>query len=157
MLKTPMRELVGTLRREVLRREINEITDSELLGRFVARRDEVAFEALVQRHGAMVLGVCRRVVGQEQDAEDAFQATLLVLARKAASVQPREAVGRWLYGVAHHTALKARAAAAKRRAKERQAPMAAPSHPPDCHFEIRAVLDQELSRLPDAYRSAVVL
>src|SRR5207247_6200709 len=105
--------------------------------------DEAAFEALVQRHGAMVLGVCRRVVGQAQDVEDTFQATFLVLARKAASVQPREALGRWLYGVAFHTALKARAAAARRRAKERHA--LPPAAPPalDCRSELRAVLDQE--------------
>jgi RNA polymerase sigma factor (sigma-70 family) len=157
MLKSPMTDLVCALRRNVLRREVTELSDSDLLGRFLARRDEAAFEALVQRHGAMVLGVCLRVVGQAQDAEDAFQATFLVLARKAASVQPPAAVGRWLYGVAYRTALKARAAAAKRRAKERQAPSPGAPHAQDCGVEIRAVLDQELSRLPEDYRAAVVL
>src|SRR5262245_40887912 len=95
-------------------------TDGQLLADFLARRDESAFEALLGRHGPMVWGVCRRMLG-EHDAEDAFQATFLVLARKAASVRPREGVGNWLFGVAHRTALKARAMNALRRTRERQA------------------------------------
>src|SRR5262245_1000904 len=83
--------------------------DGELMDAFVARRDETAFEALVRRHGPMVLGVCQRVLGNHADAEDAFQATFLVLARKAASVRPRGMVGNWLYGVAHNTARQAKA------------------------------------------------
>src|SRR4051794_41509389 len=80
--------------------------DGELLARFVATRDEASFEALVRRHGPMVLGVCRRLLGHH-DAEDVFQATFLVLARKAASVVKRESVGCWLHGVARHTAWRA--------------------------------------------------
>src|SRR5256884_8745089 len=95
--------------------------DGRLLGGFVARADPDAFEALVRRHGPMVLGVCRRVLGNDADAEDAFQATFLVLVRKAASVRPRRMVGNWLYGVAHTTALKARAMNTKRRTRERTA------------------------------------
>src|SRR3954470_19862253 len=104
---------------EHLRRAVPSDGDGELLGCFVERRDETALAALVKRHGPMVWGVCRRLLGHH-DAEDAFQATFLVLARKAASVVPREAVGSWLYGVAHRTALQARRAAARRRAKEVQ-------------------------------------
>src|SRR5438132_12714784 len=95
-------------------------TDAELLDQFLVRRDEAAFAALVRRHGPMVLGVCRRLLRHHQDAEDAFQATFLVLVRKAASVVPREQVGNWLYGVAYRTALEARALAIRRRTRERQ-------------------------------------
>src|SRR6202142_3874171 len=97
-----------------------ELTDGELLTLFLNDRDDAALAALVRRHSSMVWGVCRRVLRGHHDAEDAFQATFLVLVRKAASVAPREAVGNWLYGVAHTTALKARATAAKRHAREKQ-------------------------------------
>ena len=103
----------------------------------------------------MVWGVCRRVLRNHHDAEDAFQATFLVLVRKAASIAPREMVANWLYGVAHQTALKARATAAKRRARERQVTDDARTEPaPDktCGTTCEPLLDQELSRLPDKYR-----
>src|SRR5438309_3057530 len=95
-------------------------TDAQLLARFIATRDETAFATLVRRHGSMVLGVCRRVLGHFHDAEDAFQATFLVLARKAASVLRRDSVSCYLHGVAYHTALRASAAIARRRKSERQ-------------------------------------
>src|SRR5262245_44536944 len=85
-----------------------EPSDGQLLEAFLARGEELAFEALVRRHGPVVLGVCRRVVGDFHHAEDAFQATFLVLARKAASVRPPDLVGSWLYGVAYRVALEAR-------------------------------------------------
>ena len=84
-------------------------TDAELLELFISQRDEDAFEALVRRHGTMVLGVCRRILHNETDVEDCFQATFLVLVRKAASIRPRSVVGNWLYGAARKAALKARA------------------------------------------------
>src|SRR4051794_1483948 len=95
------------------------LRDEELLGRFIDLRDEAAVAALVMRHGPMVWGVCRRHLSHH-DAEEAFQATFLVLVREAASIARREAVGNWLYGVAHQTALQARRSAAKRRAREVQ-------------------------------------
>src|ERR1700739_4066963 len=94
------------------------LTDGKLLARFAATRDEASFAALVRRHGPMVLGVCRRVLGHFHDAEDAFQAPFLVLARKARSVVKRESVSCWLHGVAYHTALRAGAALGRRRARE---------------------------------------
>jgi RNA polymerase sigma factor (sigma-70 family) len=133
-------------------------TDGQLLGRFVATRDEAAFAALVRRHGPMVLGVCRRVLHDFHDAEDAFQATFLVLARKAASVVKRESVGCWLYGTAYRTAMEARTMSARRRARER--PMPDPPHPAAPAAEAqdwRPLLDRELSLLPPNYQAAVVL
>src|SRR5262245_10494007 len=147
------------LRRAVLLRDGAGLSDGQLLGAFVERRDEAAFEALVRRHGPMVLGVCRRVLGCAHDAEDAFQATFLVLARKAASIAPREMVGNWLYGVAQRTALCARAGNLRRRSREKQVKaMPHPTIEPDVGWwELQALLDQELSRLPVLYRAPVVL
>src|SRR6516165_8803988 len=119
MARSPMTEVIKRLRDVGLRRGGAGLTDGELLGAFVARRDDACFEALVHRHGPMVLGVCRRLLRDPHDAEDAFQATMLVLARKAGSVVPREAVGNWLYGVAFRTALEARRLAVRRRAREK--------------------------------------
>ena len=128
------------------------------LGRFVERHDEAAFAALVHRHGPMVWGVCRRLLNQH-DAEDAFQATFLVLARKAASIRSRETVGNWLYGVAHQTALQARRTAARRRAKEVQVTTMPDTEAvePDPWADLQPLLDEELSRLPDIYRAVIVL
>ncbi len=135
------------------------LTDAQLLARFIDGREEAAFAALVRRHGPMVLGVCRRVLGHAQDAEDAFQATFLVLARKAASVARREAVGAFLYGVAYRTALRAREKAARRRARETQVEnMPHPEVPPAAEApDWRPVLDRELNLLPEKYRAAVLL
>ncbi len=133
-------------------------SDGQLLEGFVARRDEAAFEALVRRHGPMVWGVCRRVLRNDADAEDAFQATFLVLVKKAASVARPAALGNWLYGVAHKTALKARAMSNVRRSRERRAAEAPrPSAPEDVWQHLQPLLDDELSRLLDKYRTAVVL
>src|SRR5215468_6960075 len=121
MATEPFNGVLAFLRRATLRQDGGGLTDGQLLEYFVAHRDEAAFEALVRRHGPMVLGVCRRVLRHAHDAEDAFQATFLVLVRKAASLLPRHRLGNWLYGVAYRAALKARAATLKRRTKESQA------------------------------------
>src|SRR5215472_15884202 len=116
MPTSPMSEVIRYLRSLLRLPEGAEPTDGQLLECFVSRRESAALEALVRRHAPMVRGVCRRVLQNHHDAEDAFQATFLVLVRKAAVVRPREMVGNWLYGVAHQTALKARATAATQRA-----------------------------------------
>src|SRR5215471_5365302 len=136
-----------------------EMTDGRLLDSFIARKDEAAFAALVRRHGPMVFGVCRRVAGNYHDAEDAFQATFLVLARKAASVRPREGVANWLHGVALRTALKAKAMTAKRRVREKQvAEMPEPeAAQQDQWRDLQPLLDQELNGLPENYRLAILL
>src|SRR5215471_11104919 len=92
--------------------------DAELLDRFATRRDADAFTAILRRHGPMVLGVCKRLLPNTHDAEDAFQATFLVLVRRAHSLSTPELLGNWLYGVAYRTALKAKADAARRRTRE---------------------------------------
>src|SRR5262245_35292383 len=127
-------------------------TDADLLADFLRHADERAFAELVRRHGPMVLGVCRRALGP--DADDAFQATFLVLVRRARHTAWRDALGPWLYGVAVRVARKARAARARRWASERQAsPMTpeptVPAAEPD---DLIDVLDQELAALPEAYR-----
>ena len=133
--------------------------DRHLLERFTAGRDEAAFAELVRRHGPLVLGVCRRLLRDPNDADDAFQATFLVLARKAASISNRESVSGWLYQVAHNTALKARISAAARRRRERRVGARPPADVLDevTGRELLAVLDEELQRLPERLRSPLVL
>jgi RNA polymerase sigma factor (sigma-70 family) len=143
----------------VERAPVDAASDQDLIKRFLASREEAAFEALVRRHGPMVLAVCQRVLHEPHDVEDAFQATFLVLVRKAAAIGKPELLGNWLYGVAYRTARKARANAARRLAHERQV---ASMTPPDPHLELawsdlRALLDSELHRLPDKYRAPLVL
>src|SRR4051794_9442977 len=154
-----MSEVIQHLRRAMLLRGGAGLTDGQLLEGFISRRDGAALEALVQRHGPMVWGVCRRVLRNEHDAEDAFQATFLVLVRKAASIASTELLANWLYGVAHRTALKARATAARRKGREKQVaempePAVAEQH---LWGDLQPLLDAELSRLPDKYRVVVVL
>src|SRR5262249_10537307 len=134
-------------------------TDRQLLQRFAAGHDEAAFTELVRRHAALVLGVCQRVLHHSHDAEDAFQATFLVLARKAALLRWQESGSKWLYEVACRTALKARANAARRRAHERQAEaMRQPSPVAElARQELRGLLDAELARLPARYRAPLLL
>src|SRR4051794_4896866 len=138
------------------------LTDAQLLERGVAasaaaRTAEAAFEALGARHGPMILGVCRRALDDPRDVDDAFQATFLVLVRKAGSVRVDDSLGRWLYGVSRRVAGRARTIAARRSRAE--VPLerieAAPTDPD--RFELASMLDEELARLPEAFRSAIVL
>src|SRR6185437_15919536 len=114
-----MDNLLEHLRRAVLAGGNADLTDGQLLDEYISRRDEAAMQGLVRRHGPMVWGVCRRLLNHH-DAEDAFQATFLVLVRKAASIASRDLLANWLYGVAQQTALKAKATVAKRKRRERQ-------------------------------------
>jgi RNA polymerase sigma factor (sigma-70 family) len=146
------------LRRVFERPEHPSPTDADILSRFAAAGDEAAFELLVWRHGPAILGLCRRLLRREQDAEDAFQATFLTLARRARSIGRRESVGCWLYKVAFRIALRLRDKTARRSF----APLDGEPEPagqvaegPD--GDTRAALDEEVSRLPDKYRAAVVL
>jgi RNA polymerase sigma factor (sigma-70 family) len=135
------------------------LTDAELLRRFVAERDEAAFAGLVERHGPLVWAVCRRSLRRPEDAEDAFQATFLVLARKAASIREAGKVSSWLYGVAYRTAMRTKQTAAKQRRQERRAPARAPDQPVTeaALHELQALLDEEVQRLPAKYRCPFVL
>src|SRR5436305_8490495 len=154
MATAQMDTVIRRLRRAALRQDGASRTDGQLLASFIEQKDEAAFEALVRRHGPMVFGVCRRVVHNHHDAEDAFQATFLVLARKASSVRPRERVANWLHGVALRTAMKAKAMTAKRRGREK--PVAQlpelEATPPEPWSDLRPLLDQELNGLPEYYR-----
>jgi RNA polymerase sigma factor (sigma-70 family) len=135
------------------------LTDEHLLGRFIAVRDEAAFELLLRRHGGMVLGLCRRMVRHEQDAEDAFQATFLALARKAASIGRRAALGSWLYKVAYRAALAARERVSRRASLEVPLPeLPAPEVSPATDWrDLGTILDAEIHRLPERYRVPFVL
>jgi RNA polymerase sigma factor (sigma-70 family) len=136
----------------------DELSDRQLLERFAADKSEAAFAMLVRRHGPMVLNVCRSVLHHLHDAEDAFQATFLVLARAAGSIQRRESLGSWLYKVAYRLAVKARAKASRRRDCERRAE-AMPAADPLLDMtwrEVRVLLYEELKRLPEKYRAPLV-
>jgi RNA polymerase sigma factor (sigma-70 family) len=159
MPNNQMSEALQHLRHAALLRDGAGVTDGQLLEDYLRRGEEAALAALVRRHGPMVWGVCRRVLRNYHDAEDAFQATFLVLVRKAASVVPREMVANWLYGVAHQTARKAKATTARRGARERQLtqlPEPAVTDP-ELWDDLQPLLDQELCGLPDIYRVAIVL
>src|SRR5947208_7242539 len=133
-------------------------TDRQLLQGFCARGEQAPFAELVGRDGPMVLRVCRRVLRHEQDAEDAFQATFLVLARKAGSVRKAEALASWLHGVAHRVALRAKRDAGRRRAHEREVqPMPAGATSEADWREVQSALDEEIRALPERYRAPFVL
>ncbi len=151
--------VIQGLRRAALIQDGIGRSDAELLTCFIEQRDEASFETLLRRHGPMVLGVCRRVLGNHHDAEDAFQATFLVLVSKAASIMPRTMVGNWLHGVANTTAVRARVAIARRRAKEAKAARMPPMErmSQDLWEDLLPRLDGELRHLPEKYRAPIIL
>ena len=148
--------LLRLLRRRAGEQVGGGLSDGELLGRFVRQRDEAAFEALFWRHGPMVLAVCRRLL-PPADAEDAFQATFLVLVRKATSIGRREAVGAWLYRVAYRVALRARATARPVVELPPEGPPAPPDEESAAWRDLRPLLDEAIDSLPEKYRTPVVL
>jgi RNA polymerase sigma factor (sigma-70 family) len=158
-------DLVGHLRRRAAARPggAHPPPDAELLARFAAAGDQAAFELLVWRHSSMVLGTCRRVLRDEQDSEDAFQAAFLALARRAGSISQGGSVGGWLHQVALRAALRARSGRSARRVREQQLGGLAPASPAAgpcaeaAGAELGAALDEEVARLPQEYREAVVL
>ncbi len=154
-----MDKVIQHLRSVAFRQHAAAMTDKQLLEIFVAQRDDVAFAALVRKHARMVWNVCRRVLSNHHDAEDAFQATFVILFRKAPSIASRELLANWLYGVAYRTALKAKTALGKRHKREQQvADMPEPdAREQDLWTELLPLLDRELSRLPEKYRTCIVL
>src|SRR5262245_14844707 len=159
MANGQLRTVLRFLRRVTDPAAAAQLSDGQLLRRFIDGRDEAAFAALVQRHGPLVLSVCRRVLPSAEDAEDAFQATFLVLVRRARSIVRQEAVSSWLHGVARRIAVRARSDMIRRRAREHQVP---PPPPPDSLHEIishdlREMLDEEVLRLPARCREPFVL
>jgi cytochrome c peroxidase len=157
MAKAVSNPILQLIRRVVEDQSVRHLADRHLLQQFSDRRDEAAFGTLLLRHGPMVLDVCRGVLGNEADAEDAFQATFLVLARKAASIRKSESVGSWLHGVAYRTALKARLQSAARQKNEARAPARTLSEPDDFTWrEVRQVLHEELTGIAERYRVPLV-
>jgi RNA polymerase sigma factor (sigma-70 family) len=152
-----METWIRHLRRAMQRQDAR--TDGQLLASFIDQRDDGAFAALVHRHCQMVFGVCRRLTTNYQDAEDAFQATFLVLARKASAVNPREGVASWLHGVALRTAMKAKAMTARRHVREKQVTeLPEPEVVQDDQWrDLQPLIDQELQSLPENYRLAILL
>lgn len=158
MATSQLRRAIQDLRRVIVHQCDPARTDRQLLDRFIEHRDDEAFAALVHRHGRVVWGVCRRVVGHHHDAEDAFQATFLVLARKAPSIKTPALLGNWLYGVAYRTALKARTMARRRQTKEGQvSEIPEPKTQAAAWYDLEPIVDQELAALPEKYRVALVL
>jgi RNA polymerase sigma factor (sigma-70 family) len=151
--------VMARVRKLVEAHRADQADDAQLLARFVGQKDETAFEALVRRYGPMVLRVCRRILGQIQDAEDAFQATFLVFTRKAAELRDISAVGPWLFGVASRVARKARVAGQRRATHEAQALTRTEvgDAPTASLAEAESLLDEQLALLPEAYRSVLVL
>ncbi len=158
-MKASSAQMVLDCLRRAVQPEDPGLTDGQLLRVYASRRDETAFTTLVRRHGPMVLAVCRRMIHHAEDAEDAFQATFVILARKGHRIHGRQTIGGWLHGVAYRVALDVRRRVAQRQAKEHQVEdMPHPTVlPEETSRDLLALLDRELARLPDKYRLPVVL
>jgi RNA polymerase sigma factor (sigma-70 family) len=159
MAKKSLNGALQHLRKLAAVQNHRELTDPELLVRFVNAHDEAAFTVLIERHGPMVLGVCGRLLPNLHDAEDACQATFLVLARKAASIRKQRSLSSWLHGVACRAAANLRRDHARRKSREREC-LAPTTKDPAAEVswrEVQAILDEELQRLPERYRAPVIL
>jgi RNA polymerase sigma factor (sigma-70 family) len=159
MANGQLHALIHCLRRLAGPHQAGGLSDVQLLERFVGDGDEAAFEVLVWRHGPMVLNVCRRLLHHTQDAEDAFQATFLTFVRKAVSIRKGETVAGWLYRVAYRVALRAKARSARQNQLEQQVIPAPAAEPVDelIWRDLRLVLDKAIDRLPEKYRTVIVL
>jgi len=159
MAQEPFAAVLEYLRRVCAKQELRNLADADLLERFVTNREDAAFAVLVQRHGPMVLAVCQRVLGDHHNAEDAFQATFVVLVRRAAAIRREAPLSNWLYAVAQRVALKARAKLAARQSRQRELSDMPRAEPLDelTWQELRPVLDEEIARLPQKCRAAIVL
>jgi len=159
MAKSQLQTVVRKVRHLAAIPHAMDQADADLLHAFVSDNDQPAFAELVRRHAPMVLSVCHRVLHHTQDAEDAFQATFIVLARRAGSIRKTDALASWLHGVAHHMATKAQRAASRRRAYENRSAAAQPPNPvwSAAWREVQAVLDEEIECLPDTYRLPFVM
>jgi RNA polymerase sigma factor (sigma-70 family) len=159
MLEKTLADSISTSGRYAGSLVYDALSDGQLLDWFVHQREEAAFTALVRRHGPMVLSVCRRVLRHSEDAEDAFQATFLVLAEKASGLHQPELLANWLYGVANRTAIHARQRASRRSEREREVatPSTGSSDEEIEARQLRQILDEELQSLPEKYRAPLVL
>src|SRR5262249_42773138 len=158
MAKAAASPILQFIRRVVEDPQVRQLPDGGLLQRFHAQRDQAAFHTLLRRHGPMVLDVCRGVLGDGPDADDAFQATFLVLTQKGGSIRKGASLGSWLHGVARRTALKARAQSAVRQKHEARAPQQQASEADNLNWrEVRQVLHEELGGIPERYREPLVM
>jgi RNA polymerase sigma factor (sigma-70 family) len=156
MTRTATSPILHLIRRVVEDRRLKDLPDQELLRCFLAGHDKAAFDALLRRHGSMVLDVCRNVLRNEQDAEDAFQATFLVFAQKAGAIRKGASVGSWLYGVAYRTASNSRTRSARRQKHEARSGTTAVAADDFTWREVQQLLHAELNRLPERQRAPLV-
>jgi RNA polymerase sigma factor (sigma-70 family) len=159
MARNQLGTVLDFIRAALGARASGDTTDADLLERFSALRDEAAFTVIFERYGALVLSVCRRVLSNAEDADDAFQAAFLVLFRKARSIRKSASLASWLHGVAYRVSLEARTRAGRRQTHVKRAESMGQADPADeaGARELRSILDQELEQLPEKYRAPLVL